>query len=148
MSESSHGFTTDSSPSEQASEVAALATHIADAVGFSFGDVDDERLNGDGAWEYHFESGDRWGVVAAGVDRSVETTYPGWGTVVIGPDSWAVFYEGTLVGMVSVTGGRIGWYAPGGDLDDLESAMHTAFRTERDALASNNWSNSKGADHD
>jgi hypothetical protein len=135
MSEDLHGSTTDSSSSEQASEIGLLATQIADAVGFSLDDAGDECLNSDGAWEYHFESDDRWGVVAAGGEKWVETTYPGWGTVVIGPDSWAVFYEGTLVGMVSVMGGRIGWYAPGGNLDDLESAMHTAFRTERDTVA-------------
>lgn len=121
-----------------ASEVAELATQIADVVGFSFADASDERLNSDGAWEYHFECDDRWGFVAAGPEGMVETTYPGWQTLVIEPDHWAVFHGGTLVGNVSLHGGRIKWYAsPTRDEypSDLPSAMREAFRAELDAVA-------------
>lgn len=69
----------------------------------------------------------------------VMTTYPGWNTLVIEPDHAAVFYAGTLVGIISSHSGRIGWYAPplgGGPvpITDLEPAMLAAFRAERDAL--------------
>jgi hypothetical protein len=126
-------------------ELAALAGEIAEAVGFSFADAtepaESEHLNADGVWEYHFETDDRWGFVAGRPDGMVTTTYPGWNTLVIEPDHAAVFYAGTLVGIISPHAGRIGWYAPplgsGGYVPasaDLEPAMLAAFRAERDAL--------------
>jgi hypothetical protein len=124
-------------------ELAALAEEIAEAVGFSFTDdaepAESEHLNSDGAWEYHFETDDRWGFIAGRPDEMVVTTYPGWNTLVIEPSHAAVFYGGTLVGIISRDAGRIGWYAPplgGGPVPivDLESAMLATFRTERDTL--------------
>jgi hypothetical protein len=124
-------------------ELAALAEQIAEAVGFSFADdadpAESEHLNADGAWEYHFKTGDKWGFVAGRPEGMVTTTYPGWNTLVIEPGRAAVFYAGTLVGIISRHSGRIGWYAPplGGasvPIADLETAMLAAFRTERDAL--------------
>jgi hypothetical protein len=131
-------------------ELAALAEQIAEAVGFSFTDAADpaesEHLNADGVWEYHFETDDRWGFVAGRPDEMVMTTYPGWNTLVIEPDHAAVFYAGTLVGIISPHAGRIGWYAPplgsGGYVPtsaDLEPAMLAAFRAERDAVAPTEW---------
>jgi hypothetical protein len=124
-------------------ELAALAGEIAEAVGFSFADAaapaESEHLNADGAWEYHFETDERWGFVAGRPEKMVVTTYPGWNTLVIEPDHAAVFYAGTLVGIISSHAGRIGWYAPplgGGPVPiaDLEPAMLAAFRAERTAL--------------
>lgn len=121
-------------------EIAVLAAQIGEAIGFSFEEaespVTSEQLNDDGAWEYHFETDDRWGFVAAGPDEMVETTYPGWNSITVEADHWAVFYEGTFAGIVSSEGGRIGGY---GLLDwdadtDFATAMLDAFRTERDAL--------------
>jgi hypothetical protein len=124
-------------------ELASLAEQIAEAVGFSFADAaepaESEHLNADGAWEYRFESDDRWGFVAGRPDEMVVTTYPGWNTLVIEPSHAAVFHRGTLVGIISRDAGRIGWYAPplgGGPvpITDLESAMLAAFRAERATL--------------
>jgi hypothetical protein len=125
-------------------EIAECAAQIGEAIGFSFDDAESpatsEHLNVDGVWEYHFETNDRWGFVAGRPDEMVMTTYPGWNTLVIEPDHAAVFYAGTLVGIISPHGGRIGWYAPplgGGSVPiaDLEPAMLAAFRAECDAVA-------------
>jgi hypothetical protein len=124
-------------------ELAALAEQIAEAVGFSFANAaepaESEHLNADGVWEYHFETDDKWGLVAGRPDKMIVTTYPGWNTLVIEPGHAAVFYRGTLVGIISRDAGRIGWYAPplgGGPvpITDLEPAMLAAFRAERNAL--------------
>jgi hypothetical protein len=125
-------------------EIALLAAQIGEAIGFSFEDAElpatSEFLNSDGAWEYHFETDDRWGFVAAAPDEFVETTYPGWNVVTVEPGNWAVFFEGTFAGIVSPRGGRIS----GHDLldwdedTDLATAMLDAFRTERDALTDRN----------
>jgi hypothetical protein len=122
-------------------EIALLAAQIGEAIGFSFEDAGppatSEFLNSDGAWEYHFETDDRWGFVAAAPDEFVETTYPGWNVVTVEPGSWAVFFEGTFAGIVSPRGGHIG----GHDLldwdedTDLATAMLDAFRTECAAVA-------------
>lgn len=52
------------------SELATLAEQIAEAVGFSFADAaepaESEHLNTDGAWEYHFETDDKWASLLAG----------------------------------------------------------------------------------
>jgi hypothetical protein len=121
-------------------EIALLAAQIGEAIGFSFEDAEppatSEHLNSDGAWEYHFETDDRWGFVAAAPDEFIETTYPGWNVVTVQPGHWAVFYEGTFAGTVSPRGGRIGGHALlDWDADtDLAMAMLDAFRAERDAL--------------
>lgn len=123
-------------------EIVLLAAQIGEAIGFSFESAESpatsEHLNSDGAWEYHFETDDRWGFVAASPDAPgpVETTYPGWNTVTVEPGHCAVFYEGTYAGIVSPRGGRIGGYALlDWDHDTaLETAMLDAFRTEHDAL--------------
>lgn len=122
-------------------EIALLAGQIGEAIGFSFDEaespVTSEHVNSDGAWEYHFETADKWGFVAAGSDGPVETTYPGWNTITVEAGQWAVFYDGTFAGVVSPRGGRIGGYALleyGDKVDDLERAMLDAFRAERDAL--------------
>jgi hypothetical protein len=121
-------------------DIALLAAQIGKAIGFSFEDTEppatSDHLNDDGAWEYHFETDDRWGFVAAAPDEFIETTYPGWNVVTVEPGSWAVFFEGTYAGIVSPRGGCIG----GHDLldwdedTDLATAMLAAFRAERDAL--------------
>ena len=123
-------------------EIALLAAQIGEAIGFSFAEAESpassEHLNSDGAWEYHFETDDKWGFVAASPDAVVETTYPGWRTITVEAGHWAVFYEGTFAGVVSPRGGRIGGHALleyGDEIDDLERAMLDAFRTEREALA-------------
>lgn len=121
-------------------EIARFAAQIGDAIGFSFDEAESpassDHLNSDGAWEYHFETDERWGFVAAGLDDFLETTYPGWNSVAIQPGHWAVFYEGTFAGTVSPHGGRIGGCALLEWDDDtaLEAAMLDAFRAERDAL--------------
>lgn len=121
--------------------IASLARRIGNAVGFSFppneSTAASEFLKSDGAWEYHFETDERWGFVTPGVETYIQTTYPGWGTVTIGPRYWAVFYCGTLVGVVSSDGGRIRWYAPpirDEYPSDLGSAMHDAFTAELDEV--------------
>jgi hypothetical protein len=64
---------------------------------FSFADVAAAiHLNADGAWEYHFETDDAWGFVAARPDRPVETTYPEGGAITDKPYHWCVFYEKSL----------------------------------------------------
>ncbi len=122
-------------------EIVLLAAQIGEAIGFSFDSAESpatsDHLNADGAWEYHFETDDRWGFVAASPDASVETTYPGWQTITVEAGHWAVFYEGTFAGIVSPSGGRIGGYALldwDNHVTDLENAILDAFRTEHDAL--------------
>lgn len=125
-------------------EIALLAAQIGEAIGFPFDKTESpatsEHLNDDGAWEYHFETDDTWGFVAADPDASktVETTYPGWNTITVQPGQWAVFCNGTFAGVVSPRGGRIGGYALleyGDEITDLETAMLDGFRTEYEALA-------------
>ena len=126
-------------------EIALLAAQVGEAIGFSFDETESpatsEHLNSDGAWEYHFETDDRWGFVAAGPDGPIETTYPGWNSITVEAGHWAVFYDGTFAGIVSPRGGRIGGYALleyGDEIDNLEISMLDAFRTERDALTDRN----------
>jgi hypothetical protein len=122
------------------SEIALLAAQIGEVIGVSFDDAEypaaSEHLNPDGAWEYHFESDERWGFVAAPPDERVETTYPGWRSIIVEPGHWAVFYDGTFAGVVSPRGGRIGGSAllDWDNVTDLETAMLDAFRTEHAAL--------------
>jgi hypothetical protein len=128
------------------SEIALLAAQIGESIGVSFADTEfpaaSEHLNDDGVWEYHFETDEKWGFVAASPDaeRPVETTYPGWNIVTVEPGHWAVFYEGTFAGTVSPRGGRIGGHAllDWDDVTDLETAMLDAFRTEHNALTDQN----------
>jgi hypothetical protein len=122
-------------------ELAFLAAQIDEAVGGSF-EADSSAasaLSGDGVWEYHFETDERWGFVAAGPDEHAETTYPGWGTITVEPNHCAVFYENALAGIVSPHGGRIGGHAVAArdeHVSDLEDAMVDAFRTEHERLTS------------
>lgn len=123
-----------------ATKLALLAAEIDEAVGGSVGGCDTSaasELNSDGAWEYHFETAEEWGFVAAGPDAPVETTYPGWGTIIVEPGHCAVFCDGNLAGIVSPYGGRIGGYAVAageGNVDELADTMVDAFQTEYDVL--------------
>ncbi|WP_273837464.1 hypothetical protein [Halococcus sp. PRR34] len=139
------------------SEIALLAEQISGAIGFPFGESESpatsEHLNDDGAWEYHFETDDTWGFVAASPDAStpVETTYPGWNAITVQPGQWAVFCNGTFAGVVSPCGGRIGGYALleyGDEITDLETAMLDAFRTEHEALTEQSNTPSEHPPHD
>ena len=136
-------------------EIALLAAQIGEAIGFSFVEAESpatsEHLNSDGAWEYHFETDDKWGFVAAGPAGSIETTYPGWNSITVEAGHWAVFYDGTFAGVVSPRGGRIGGHALleyGDEIDDLERAMLDAFRTEREALAEHPDASLEDSPHD
>ena len=119
--------------SEQITESALRACELAQAVGFSFGDVPDdpaesEHLNADGAWEYHFETAPEWGFVAAGpVDAPIETTYDGW-PVTVSPYHWSVFKDETPVSVFSPADGTI--VGTGA----IEDTMLRAFQYEIDCV--------------
>lgn len=135
-----------------ATELALLVAEIDEAVGGSFEGCDSSpgaasALNSDGAWEYHLQTNDRWGFVAAGPDALAETTYLGWGTIAVEPGRCAVFYESHLAGIVSPYGGRIGGSAVAARderVGELENAMVDAFKTEYDALTSGTERTARG----
>lgn len=92
----------------------------------------------DGPWTYQFTTDDRWGMVAGG-PLGGETTYPGWGPVHLEPGQWMVFFAGDLAAVVSPSRVRIGGSATiarDEPASELEAAMVTAIRAEREALAS------------